>query len=171
MNLGKGLLRGAARLVVRRADKVLFQDGDVLFVPGELDDFGSLDALADIRKTQKLWVVPILYDIIPAKMPQVCHPLLRRVTPWLRKLLAASDLILTISQFSRHDLLALTEELGVSAPPVEVIRLGDVPAGFDQLTRPLRPAARCSIVRPVRRHLRGAQEPRTALPHLAPLDP
>ncbi len=82
-------------------------------------------------------MVPIVYDVIPAKLPQVCQPLLPKLfAPWIRKLLAHSDLVLTISHYSRRDLLGLAEEMGVPAPPVEVIRLGDAPAGFDRAVRP-----------------------------------
>jgi glycosyltransferase involved in cell wall biosynthesis len=137
-NLGRGLARGAARLVLRKKDRILFRDGDVLFVPGaSWDDLGAFDALARIKQTRRLLVVPIVYDVIPAKLPQVCQPLLPKLfAPWIRKLLAQSDLVLTISRYSRDDLLALAEEWGVSAPPVEVIRLGDAPTGFDRAIRP-----------------------------------
>ena len=137
-NLGRGLARGAGRLILRRKDRVLFQDGDVLFVPGaSWDDYGAFDALARIKQTRRLSVVPIVYDVIPMKLPQVCQPLLPKLfAPWMRKLLAQSDLILTISRYSRRDLLDLAKELNVPAPPVEVIRLGDAPAGFDRSARP-----------------------------------
>ncbi len=137
-NLGRGLARGSARLMLRRKDRVLFRDGDVLFVPGaSWDDLGAFDALARIKQSRRLSVVPIVYDVIPAKLPQVCQPLLPKLfAPWIRKLLAHSDLVLTISDYSRRDLLALAEEMGVPAPPVEVIRLGDAPAGFDRAVRP-----------------------------------
>ncbi|HVS34561.1 MAG TPA: glycosyltransferase family 1 protein, partial [Gemmataceae bacterium] len=137
-NLGRSLGRAAARLVLRRKDRLLFRDGDVLFVPGaSWDDYGAFDALARIKEKLRLSVVPIVYDVIPAKLPQVCQPLLPKLfDPWIRKLLAQSDLILTISRYSRGDLLSLAEELGVPAPPVEVIRLGDSPAGFDRAARP-----------------------------------
>ncbi len=139
MKLGRDLVRGAERLGLRRNAPDLFADGDVLFIPGaSWDDLGAFDALVRIKQTRRLAVVPIVYDVIPARLPQACEPLLVQLfAPWIRKLLTLSDLILTISRWSRRDLIALAEELGVAAPPVEVIRLGDTPAGFN---RPARPA-------------------------------
>ena len=89
--------------MLRRKDRVLFRDGDVLFVPGaSWDDLGAFDALARIKQSRRLSVVPIVYDVIPAKLPQVCQPLLPKLfAPWIRKLLAHSDLVLTISDYSR----------------------------------------------------------------------
>jgi len=137
-NLVKGLARGAARRMLRRPSRVIFEEGDVLFVPGaSWDDFAACEALERLKQSRRLFVVPIVYDIIPAKMPQVCNPLLPTLfAPWIRRLLGLSDLVLTISRYSRDDLLALAERLEMPAPPVEVIRLGDAPAGFDHPARP-----------------------------------
>ena len=138
MNLHRGLDRGAVRLGLRRDAPILFKDGDVLFIPGaSWDDLGAFDALARIRRSRRLSIIPLVYDVIPARLPQACEPRLPQLfTPWIRKLLVQSDLILTISHWSRRDLLALAEEWGVPAPPVEVIRLGDAPAGFERSARP-----------------------------------
>ena len=138
MSLGRGLMGGATRLGLRRDAPMPFKDGDVLFIPGaSWDDQGAFDALSRIKQTRRLSVVPIVYDVIPARLPQACEPLLvQRFAPWIRKLLGQSDLILTISHWSRRDLLALAGELGVPAPPIDVIRLGDAPAGFAAPARP-----------------------------------
>ena len=139
MNLSRSLLYAAVRLVVRRPARPLFADGDVLFMPGaSWDDFGACDALARIKQTQRLYVVPFIHDVIPAKLPHVVAPLLAKLfDPWIRKLLRLSDLVLTNSHFSRGDLIAEAAGWGVPVPPIEVVRLGDAPAGFD---RPARPA-------------------------------
>jgi len=135
--LGRGLRNGAARLS-RRGDPSPFGDGDVLVLPGATwDDIGCHDALDRIRRTRRLSVVSVVYDVIAAVMPQVCDPRLPPLfEPWLRRLLFQSDLVLTISDRSRRDLIALARRWGVAAPPVGVMRLGDAPPGGNRPARP-----------------------------------
>jgi glycosyltransferase involved in cell wall biosynthesis len=105
-----------------------------LFLPGAgWDDHGACENLARLKQTDSLFVVPLLCDIIPLKLPQFCNPLLPPLfVPWLRSLLALSDLVLAISQHTRRDLLACGPEL----PPIEVIRLGDELTTADPPVRP-----------------------------------
>lgn len=115
-----------------------FQEGDVLLLPGAgWDDAGACAALARARRTGPLFVVPLLCDIVPVKLPHLCAPQMPRLfVPWIRALLPQSDLVLAISQHTRRDLLSLFEELPAPCPPIEVIRLGDELAGAKQSTRP-----------------------------------
>jgi len=111
-----------------------FQAGDVLFLPGAgWDDGGACEALARARQSRRLFVVPLLCDVIPVKLPHLCDPLLPPLfDSWLRALLPLSDLVLAISEHTRRDLLAL----GADLPPVEVVRLGDELTAAEQPLRP-----------------------------------
>jgi glycosyltransferase involved in cell wall biosynthesis len=98
----------------------------VLLTGGTWDDLGCCETLAWLRRTAALRLVPLIYDVIPAVLPQMCAPGLPEVfVPWARRMVEMADLILTISEHSRRDLLALAEAAGLHAPPVAVLRLGD----------------------------------------------
>jgi glycosyltransferase involved in cell wall biosynthesis len=135
-------IRTVAKCVPRgklgKTNRLLFAEGDVLFIPGSSwDHGGALEVLAEIKRTRHLMVVPLVYDVIPDKLPQTCNPRQPGLFgPWIHKLLNMSALIATISHNSRRDVLALAQKLSLSAPPVEVIRLGDAPTGFDRPVRP-----------------------------------
>lgn len=135
----RSLVRSARRPVPRVPVSSPFQDGDVLFLPGAgWDDTGACETLARIKQGQSLFVVSLICDIVPLKLPQYCDPLLPPLfAAWLRALLPLSDLVLAISQHTRRDLLTLEEELPALLPPIEVIRLGDEL----KIEHPLRPRA------------------------------
>jgi glycosyltransferase involved in cell wall biosynthesis len=104
-----------------------FLPGDALLVAGNSwAGPGVCEMLAGIRRTSTLHLVPLIYDVIPAKLPHLVAPALRRAfEAWLRKVLELSDLVLTISNHSRRDLVELARREGLPVPPVAVLRLGD----------------------------------------------
>jgi glycosyltransferase involved in cell wall biosynthesis len=119
--------------------RIPFAAGDVLLLAGNSwHDEGVCQALEDLKQEQGARVALLLYDVIPARAPQlVPPPLHHRFVSWLHQVLPVTDLILTISQYSHRDLLAYTRSAGLATPPVEVLRLGDELAGG---ASPIRPA-------------------------------
>jgi glycosyltransferase involved in cell wall biosynthesis len=115
-----------------------FGPGDVLLIPaGAWDDVGACECLRTIRQSCSLSVVPLIYDLIPLKIPQVCaRGLPAAYRDWIEQLLGISDLMLGISEHTRRDLLDEARQRGWAAPPVEVIRLGDKLAEHVEPIRP-----------------------------------
>lgn len=68
----------------------------------------------------------MVYDLIPTIKPQwVDEPTVRQVTAWVRNVLTESDHVLTISEFSRSELVGYCAESRFPLPPTTVVRLGD----------------------------------------------
>ncbi len=132
-------LRWAWQGIPQRPQPAPFAPGDVLLAAGGgWDHRGFCTALAGVRAACGVRVVPILYDLIPCLMPQLFPPQLPPLfRAWAAGLLRLSDLVLTISEHSRRDLL---EWAGRLAPqmsiPVEVVRLGVEVGGAGQPVRP-----------------------------------
>jgi glycosyltransferase involved in cell wall biosynthesis len=116
---------------------VPFGTKDVLLTGGTWDDLGCCETLAWMRQHIGLRLVPLIYDLIPELLPQLSAPGLPELfVPWVRQMVAQADLVLTISDNSRRDLLALAANLGLAVPPVAVVRLGDELDGRQPATRP-----------------------------------
>jgi hypothetical protein len=115
-----------------------FAPGDVLLLAGNSwYDEGVCQAIEDLKQEKGTRLALLVYDVIPARAPQVVPPPLHRCfVSWLHQVLPLTDLILTISQYSRQDLLAYTQAAGLVTPLVEVIRLGDELAEAALPTRP-----------------------------------
>jgi hypothetical protein len=100
-----------------------------LLIPGGWwDDIGSFALLQALKRHTGLKVAYLIYDLIPCKRPELtARTLPAAFRHGLRAMLPLADMIATISENSRRDLLALAAGLGLPAPPVRVIRLGDDP--------------------------------------------
>lgn len=106
--------------------------GDVLLSLGASWIVPRHDAAAAALRRHGVRVVRMIYDLIPTLKPQwvddpdanvnVSGP----VTQWARNIITESDGVLTISEFSRRDILRFCTESGVRSAPVSVVRLGDV---------------------------------------------
>jgi glycosyltransferase involved in cell wall biosynthesis len=137
-----GAARGSVRLL-RRAPHALralaarapcplprpapFAPRDVLLVAGGgWDHRHFCPALAGVRNAHGVRVVSVIYDLIPCLMPHLFPPQLPPLfRTWAARLLRLSDLVLTISEHSRRDLLGWAARLVPPANvPVEVVRLG-----------------------------------------------
>lgn len=76
-------------------------------------------------------VVRMIYDLIPTLKPEwvddpdqgVRHA--RPITEWARRVLGESDCVVTISEFSRREILRYCAEASLVPPPIGVVRLGD----------------------------------------------
>ncbi len=91
---------------------------------------GHPNAVAGLRAAG-VRVVRMIYDMIPALKPQwmdnpaagVWHS--RPMTEWARRVLTESDLVLTISEFSRQEIERYCSGCALASAPVSVVRLGD----------------------------------------------
>ena len=110
-----------------------FAAGDLLLIAGtSWQDCPPADVLQSLRQEQQLQIAHLIYDITPLRHPHLCDPgLTRAVANWLPTALANSDLVLTISDHSRRDLLEYGFRQGLPLPPIEKLRLGDEPGDED----------------------------------------
>lgn len=104
-----------------------FAAGDTLLsMGGTWPVSGHAEAVAATR-TRGVTIVRMIYDLIPAIKPQWVSPTVcREFTHWTRSILENSDHVLTISEFSKREILRYCDECGFVAPPLSVVRLGDV---------------------------------------------
>jgi glycosyltransferase involved in cell wall biosynthesis len=135
-----GMHRGRAALgTVRRAvaglrrsrppavPTVDFGPSDVLFSAGvswSFPDFGGV--VYGLKRRMGFRFVPLVYDMIPHRFPHFFGPgLATAYQAWAADVLWAADLVVTISESSRQDVLRFAEQAATPPPPVEVVRLGD----------------------------------------------
>ena len=123
------VLRCVRRLVIWLGSlEAPFAPGDTLFLAGPAwADNPARDAIPRLRQKRGLRVALVVYDIIPLRCQHLVPGLKPVFEAWLPMALATTDLILTISEFSRQDLHRYCRHHGLSCPPVRVIRLGDEP--------------------------------------------
>ncbi len=112
------------------AGDVLLSCGGTFGMPGHV---GAVEA----ERARGVRVVRMVYDLIPATKPQWLAPRATHIA-WLRHVAARSDLVLTISDYTRRELEAYCRENGLATPRTAVVRLGDViPASAEDLPPPL----------------------------------
>jgi glycosyltransferase involved in cell wall biosynthesis len=110
-----------------RGPAVAFGGSDVLFSPGFSWDFpGYARAVYRLKRRQGFRFVPLIYDMIPHRFPHFFGPGTGEgYQAWAADVLWSADLVVTISENSRKDVLDFAREAQTPAPPVAVIRLGD----------------------------------------------
>ena len=87
---------------------------------------GYTESVREQRRAAGFRYVPLVYDVIPLLMPQLFQPWLPPLfEQWFVETLRAADLVVTISENSRRDILRLARERSVDPPRVAVMRLGD----------------------------------------------
>ncbi|WP_168200335.1 glycosyltransferase family 4 protein [Protaetiibacter larvae] len=99
------------------------QDVFVTFM-GQWHDQSYIDAIlaADVRGAA---VVQFSYDMLPIVAPHLSGHSTVPMTSYLTQVLPVTDLVLSISENSRRDLVEWAAAEGVAHGPVEVFRLGD----------------------------------------------
>ncbi len=98
---------------------------------------GHAEAVASLRR-HGVVVLRMIYDLIPTIKPQwVDEATSRQVTHWVNNLLTASDGVLTISDFSRGEIVAYCAERRLPVPAITVVRLGDVLESASDPTPPM----------------------------------
>ncbi len=114
----------AAGTVIRRLTlgpkDLLFSLGGMWMVP----DVG--ESINRAKREHNFHFVSLIYDLIPFLAPQFCSPPLVRASfdPCTKMQLHDSDLILTISEYSKYDILKYSEKEYFPIGPVEVFTLG-----------------------------------------------
>jgi glycosyltransferase involved in cell wall biosynthesis len=116
-----------ATVCVSKDSGALFRAGDVLLSLGATWGLRAhAEACSHLRRHGVI-VMRMIYDLIPTLKPQWVYPVQHQaITQWARAVLADSDGILTISEFSRREIERYCHESRLPIPPVRVIRLGDV---------------------------------------------
>lgn len=112
--------RSAPRIVnrVKQDDVVISMGADW---SGEL-----ARQLGELRRATRCRVVTMVYDLIPLTHTHLAfHDEPAMFAEYYRRLLTVSDLVTCISKQSRDDLFQFVQENGISAPSIEVLRLGD----------------------------------------------
>ncbi|MBL8838947.1 MAG: glycosyltransferase family 4 protein [Alphaproteobacteria bacterium] len=82
--------------------------------------------LKDLKRSRGFRYVCLIYDLIPTLHPEwMIADVSAKITSWLRLQLATADLVLTISEFSKSEILRYCDETSFKPAHVGVIRLGD----------------------------------------------
>lgn len=103
-------------------------DGDYLFSIGSecYEQPGHLPAYTRLQK-EGAKLIRMIYDMIPVSQPQWVYQATSEVFEKATiQLIRNSDHLLTISDYSRGEILQFASKQGLIPPPVQVIRLGDV---------------------------------------------
>jgi glycosyltransferase involved in cell wall biosynthesis len=106
---------------------VVIHPGDAIFCLGtELWEMPESITAANALRQQGGLVVRMIYDLIPALKPHwVAEELQLQFTQSAIAAIRQSDTILTISEFSKRELLRFCEREHLDPPPIKPIRLGD----------------------------------------------
>lgn len=109
-----------------------FSAGDALLVFGATwGDPRYEQALRAARAHAGVQLVCLVCDLIPTLHPEwVTEDINAKFTSFVRSRLPISDLVLTISQFSRSEALRYCAESGLKVGDIGVIRLGDDLVGY-----------------------------------------
>ena len=108
-----------------------FRSGDILVSVGASWAIAAHAEATAALRPRGVRVVRMIYDLIPTLRPQwVDETAARILTDWVQRVLADSDHVLTISEFSRREIDSYCAAAGLVAPPLSVVRLGDVLPAF-----------------------------------------
>lgn len=102
-------------------------DGDYMFTIGTecFGISGNLRASHTLRSDGAI-LIRMVYDMIPALQPQWVDELIASAfSEAANQILQCSDHILTISEYSRKDILHFATIAGIQPPPITPVRLGD----------------------------------------------
>lgn len=87
---------------------------------------GYVFCVEDMKRRDGFQYVAIIYDLIPWKLPNLFPSnTYNAFVPWLKKTIQTADLVLTISENTKRDLVTFLTCEGMIPKEVEVIRLGD----------------------------------------------
>ncbi len=127
---------------------IIASTGDYLFsIGGECFQPGYNIHAADKHRQHGARFIRMIYDIIPIVRPQwVPRALVDLFKELTIETITSSDQLLTISDYSRKDILGFASAQGLNPPPIDKIRLGDA-IQFDPQTLIRQPDA---IARPSR---------------------
>lgn len=108
---------------------VTIDDKSILFMPhgGVWESETYIAAILDLKKSHKVKLVPILYDLVPVLTPQFAVEAISVVFGnYMRQVLPESDLVLSISKNTADDAQKWLKTIGQSTiDNIQVFRLGD----------------------------------------------
>lgn len=113
-----------------------FNENDVLISAGLQWDIDFLSAVYSKKKKQKIFLIQIIYDIIPIIMPEYCVDGMDVLFPkFIMDTVWTADIVYAISDSTRKDFIAYANKLQIGrVPPVHLIRLGcDMPESHQQI--------------------------------------
>jgi glycosyltransferase involved in cell wall biosynthesis len=126
----EAMRHAAPRIDASDAATAFASAGDVFLSVGASWGLPGHTESTDLLRSRGVRVVRMIYDLIPTLRSQWLEPEHTRIiTLWAREVLTASDVVLTISEFSRQEIIRYCQECRFEAPPVSVVRLGDVMGG------------------------------------------
>jgi glycosyltransferase involved in cell wall biosynthesis len=100
-------------------------------------EHGIVDEFLRLRRERSVCIASMCHDTIPLLFPQYCHrATVRNFPPYFLKLAAASEVMLCVSENTKHDAERVLREAGAPVPRMEVIRLGDNLPGATGEVRP-----------------------------------
>lgn len=107
-----------------------FRPNDVVVSVGLQWDIGYMARLYAEKKRRGMFVVQMVYDIVPIVMPEYCVPGMERKFPqFIVDTAWTADLVFCISESTRRDLERYYERVGLRAPAMARVVLGsDIPA-------------------------------------------
>jgi glycosyltransferase involved in cell wall biosynthesis len=126
-HLASKLENRAKLLRMNRYKKVHFQQGDTLFIPwGEWWDENFIVKLEDAHRSG-VRLVQVLHDMAPVVVPQYSNSgnATETFPRYCRRILPIVDLVLSISENSKRDLVNWLKENKLPVPPISLFRLGD----------------------------------------------
>lgn len=106
--------------------KVNFKKGDTLFIAGAFWT-GQLKGAIKVRQEVNINITSILYDMVPAIMPQLCtHVTEIDFNREIKKAIRLVDTWICISENTKRDLLKYADDhkLKIRAKDISIIRLG-----------------------------------------------
>lgn len=116
-------------LAVFKPEQVVAIDDDaVLFMPhgGVWESETYIAKILDLKKNHNVKLVTILYDTVPALLPQFAVEAITIVfSNYMSQVLPKSDLVLAISENTAKDARRWLKMLNKPAAPITVFRLGD----------------------------------------------
>lgn len=97
---------------------------ELIVLWGEWADEKYLTALIQ-AKDKGASLVQVVYDILPIVTPQYSGHSTTAMLNYYTQIIPISDLVLSISEYTKKDLTKWLNGLALAVPPIEVFRLGD----------------------------------------------
>lgn len=104
-----------------------FSSDDTVLITGKAWDHPSfMETLRKEKLDHQAKIIQVIYDLIPVFFPHLFGlPLFKPYVEHIFEVGALSDGLLAISESSKKDMLRFCEDMLITPPPIEVIRLGD----------------------------------------------
>jgi glycosyltransferase involved in cell wall biosynthesis len=121
------LARGASKFAPPSRRPVAFHEDDIVLIAGKPWSIRGLhESLALQRASVGFRLVQVVHDLVPCLYPHLHDPgMSAPYTQHITNVVRHSDLLLAVSRSTESDLQRFSELVGLTPPPIRVIRLGD----------------------------------------------